>query len=71
VHASEAAQEGTKFRGMGVHEAARIGALAQAGEIVASKETLAGTASFQMSEPRTVTLKGLSEPIDVVTVEWH
>lgn len=39
VHASDATQVGRNFRGKGVHEAARIAALAEAGEILASRQT--------------------------------
>src|ERR671935_1898976 len=51
VHASGATQVGRNFSGKGVHEAARIAALAGGGEIFASKETVAGTRADH-SEPR-------------------
>ena len=70
VHVSDATQVGKDFRGRGVHEAARIAALAGPGEILASAATVAGT-SFTASEPRTVTLKGLADPVPVVSVEWR
>ncbi len=70
VHASEATQAGRDFKGKGVHEAARIAALAEGGEILSSRET-ATAAHAAVSEPRTVTLKGLSEPVEVVSVEWR
>jgi len=69
VHSADANQIGRDFRGKGVHEAARIAALGEGGEIIASKDTL--TARFPASEPRTVTLKGISEPIEVVSVNWR
>ena len=59
------------FRGKGVHEAARIAALAEGGEIVASKATVGSASQYPASEPRAVTLKGISEPIDVVTIDWR
>ncbi len=68
LHASDARQVGTNFRGKGVHEAARIAAVAGAGEIVASVGT-AGD-SDRTSGLRSLTLRGLSEPIDVVTIDW-
>ena len=71
VHASEAAQVGGNYRGVGVHEAARIGAAAAAGEILASAVTVAGQTAFSFSEPRTIDLKGLSEPVSIVSVEWR
>jgi len=69
VHASGATQVGRNFSGKGVHEAARIAALASGDEIFASAST-AVDARFPVSEPRTVSLRGTSEPVDVVTVDW-
>jgi class 3 adenylate cyclase len=71
VHASEAAQVGRNFRGKGVHEAARIAGLAEGGEIVASAATAGASSPYALSEPRPATLKGISEPIEVVSVEWR
>lgn len=69
VHAAGATQVGRDFTGIGVHEAARIAALAEGGQIVSSRST-AADGRFPISEPRTVTLRGTSESIDIVTVEW-
>jgi class 3 adenylate cyclase len=69
VHASGATQVGRNFTGKGVHEAARIAALAGGGEILASQATAAG-GRFPTTEARTVTLRGTSEAIEVVTVDW-
>jgi class 3 adenylate cyclase len=71
VHASEAAQVGRNFRGKGVHEAARIAALAEGGEIVASASTVGEASPYAVSDPHPVALKGISEPIDIVTVDWR
>jgi class 3 adenylate cyclase len=72
LHASEANQRGQRYSGKGVHEAARIGALAKAGEILASEGTAAETgARFALSDPRPVDLKGISGPVTVVSVEWR
>ena len=55
-----------------MHAAARIAALAEGGEILASRETVeSGSPGITLSAPRSVTLKGLSEPIEVVTVGWR
>jgi class 3 adenylate cyclase len=70
LHASDATQVGTNFRGKGVHEAARIAALAGGGEILASRDTVTGS-RFAFSDARQVNLKGISEPVEVVTVDWH
>jgi len=70
IHASGATQIGRNFAGRGVHEAARIAQLAEGGEIMASRETAAGT-RFPTGEVRSVTLRGMSEPIEVVAVAWR
>lgn len=70
LHASDATQVGANFSGKGVHEAARIAAKAGGGEILASAGTVAGT-PFPSSNPRAVELKGITEPISVVTVDWR
>jgi class 3 adenylate cyclase len=69
VHASDATRVGGDFRGKGVHEAARIAALGGGGDIVASAETVGE--GQQASAPRREVLRGLSEPVEVVTVEWR
>ena len=69
LHASDATQVGGDFHGKGVHEAARIAALGGAGEIVASVGTVGE--SHRTSGLRSAELKGLSEPIEVVNVEWR
>ena len=70
LHASGATQVGRDFSGKGVHEAARIAALADGDQIVASRAT-AADGRYPISEPRTVTLRGTSEPIEIVTVDWE
>jgi len=69
LHAADANQVGANYRGKGVHEASRIAGVAKGGEIVASRSTVGD--AFRTSEPRSELLKGLSEPIEVVTVDWH
>jgi class 3 adenylate cyclase len=69
LHAAGATQVGRNFSGKGVHEASRIAGLAEGGEIIASRETATG-GRFPISEPRTVELRGSSEPVEVVTVDW-
>jgi class 3 adenylate cyclase len=69
LHASDATRVGGDFHGKGVHEAARIAALGGAGEIVASVATVGE--SHRTSGLRSATLKGLSEPIEVVNVDWR
>jgi class 3 adenylate cyclase len=69
VHASGATQVGKNFSGKGVHEAARIAALADGDQIVASMTT-AADGRFPVSDPREVVLRGTSEPVEIVTVDW-
>jgi class 3 adenylate cyclase len=68
VHATSASQAGGRYRGRGVHEASRIASLAGPDEIVASRDTV--PAGFGVSEPREVVVKGISKPIEVVSVAW-
>jgi len=69
IHASGATQVGRNFTGKGVHEAARIAALADGGQILASVETVAGT-RFPFGTLRSVTLRGTSDPIEIAPVDW-
>src|SRR5438132_2642263 len=69
VHASGATQVGRNFSGKGVHEAARIAALADGNQILSSLSTAAG-GRFPTSEQEAVTLRGTSDPIEIVTIEW-
>ena len=61
---------GLDYRGKGVHEAARIGAVAQGSEVLASWHT-AQPCKFALSEPREVSLKGIAKPVQVVSVNWR
>ncbi len=70
LHRAEASAEGGDWTGMGVHVAARIGALAEGEEILVSRDTAEGSV-FEVSPPRSVSLKGVAEPVEVVAVEWR
>jgi class 3 adenylate cyclase len=71
VHASEANRRGGDYSGKGVHVAARIAALAGAGQILASADTATEAApSCPLSEPQAATLRGVSTEVDVVSVLW-
>lgn len=70
LHCAESTMKGGDYAGMGVHEAARIGAIATAGEIVASKVVVnAVRTRFPVSEFRTVALKGVPEPVEVASID--
>jgi class 3 adenylate cyclase len=71
LHASDANRRGGDYSGSGVHVAARIAALAEGGQILVSAQTAAAAgASYAHSEPRTVTLKGISEQVAVISIDW-
>jgi class 3 adenylate cyclase len=72
VHAAEANRRGQDYSGGEVHKAARIAALAEGGEILASVATVAvADWDFKVSEPRVVALKGVTEPVAVSRIEWR
>ena len=73
LHAGGAfAKDEGDYGGQGVHAAARIGALAGAGEILASSDTLADTAiRYSVKNTRSVELKGIAEPVQVVSISWQ
>jgi adenylate cyclase len=72
IHTTAATKSGRTFRGKGVHEAARIASLAEGGEIVASHDTAASSArSIPVSDAREVRLKGISDPVEIVTIDWR
>jgi class 3 adenylate cyclase len=73
LHSAEATRDGRDYSGHGVHVAARIGGAASAQEILVSGDVLeqAGPSRFKVSEPRALTLKGVSEPVDVRAIDWR
>jgi class 3 adenylate cyclase len=72
VHAAEATAAGDDYSGLGVHEAARVGAVAEGGEILATASTVAAaTTPVDTGEEREVSLKGLPHPVRVVPIGWR
>jgi class 3 adenylate cyclase len=71
VHAADASRSGGTYTGMGVHVAARIGALAHGGEILASAVTVDALGGVEAGDRRAASLKGVSEPVEVVSVRWR
>jgi class 3 adenylate cyclase len=73
LHTAEATHSGGSYRGKGVHEAARVGALADRDEILVTKQTLqaAGAMSVSVAETRSVTLKGIKDQVEVASVQWQ
>lgn len=72
LHTADAHRRGDDYSGLAVHAAARIAGTASAEEIVASAATLEGAGqNAGPSGRRALTLKGLSDPIEVATVAWR
>ncbi len=75
VHAGGAFRTGadsSDYGGQDVHVASRVGGAAAAGEILVSGETLDGVGgAYRLSAPRTETLKGIGQPIELVSVAWR
>jgi class 3 adenylate cyclase len=72
LHATEAAEVAGNFHGKGVHEAARIGALAEGGEILVSTSTLeCVNAAVKLADQREVELKGVSGPVSIASLVWR
>jgi class 3 adenylate cyclase len=69
IHRSEAVVLEGVHRGVGMHVAARIGARAEGGEIVASAATVDGL-PVEVASRATVELKGIEAPVELVTVAW-
>ncbi|MFL5736823.1 MAG: adenylate/guanylate cyclase domain-containing protein [Actinomycetota bacterium] len=70
LHVADANQRSGDYSGKGVHVAARIAALAGAGEIFASAETVAEDRPCPVSEPRSVSLKGVADDVSIVSIVW-
>ncbi len=71
VHAAAASRDGGQYTGMGVHVAARIGALAGGGEILASASTVEALEGLEVRDRHPASLKGVSDPVDVLSVGWR
>lgn len=70
IHAGEARLDGKAYVGRTVHLAARLLGIAEAGEIVASGSVVAATGWPAVGPARSVLLKGVSEPVEVMSVRW-
>ena len=72
LHAAAATRDSSGYQGKGVHEAARISAQAEEGEILVSAKTLAGTIlRFPASAAQLVELRSVSERIELVAIDWR
>lgn len=70
LHFAEATSRAGDYFGMGVNEAARIGAVAGGGEVLISESSIDGT-DFPVSEVREMTLKGIKAPVKVASLDWR
>jgi class 3 adenylate cyclase len=70
LHSAEANRRGDDFSGVGVHLAARVAALANGGEILATAVTLADAGDVSASGSREASLKGVSAPVTLASVTW-
>jgi len=71
MHTADAHRRGLDYTGFGIHEAARIGGVAGADEILVSAATLESAAKAYPSEKRTVLLKDIAEPVEVASIDWR
>lgn len=72
VHTADTHQRGLDYAGVGIHEAARVGALAAGGEILTTRSTLDRTThGFGAGNARRVELKGIAETVEVLTIAWR
>lgn len=72
LHEGQATQRDGDYFGMGVNVAARIGAQAGAAEILTSGETIAAARkTIPTSETRSITLKGITDPVEIVSIPWR
>ncbi|HEX2109993.1 MAG TPA: hypothetical protein VHF67_00440, partial [Gaiellaceae bacterium] len=70
VHTDGALEQGGQYRGRGVHTAARVGAAADAREILATEASV-GSFPVKTTHRRTIALKGIRERVAVCSVEWQ
>jgi class 3 adenylate cyclase len=69
AHEAEATRSFDDYGGRGVHEAARIAALATGGEVLVSTRTVESAGSrHPVTETRSAMLKGLAEPVDIASL---
>ncbi|HET7646621.1 MAG TPA: adenylate/guanylate cyclase domain-containing protein [Candidatus Limnocylindria bacterium] len=72
IHLAEATRSGLDYIGLGVNQAARIGAAAGGGEILASAATVAAAGrAVPEAGRRAIRLKGVEQPVEVVSIAWR
>ncbi len=73
VHTGEVTVDGKEYRGQGVHLAARVASAATGEEVVASDAAVeaAGRLPYDVSEGTRTSLKGISDPVVLHTIDWR
>jgi class 3 adenylate cyclase len=70
LHTADANRRGADYSGVGVHVASRVSAMARADEILASRATLEEAGDPATTDVRSVSLKGVAEPVDVASIAF-
>jgi class 3 adenylate cyclase len=71
IHSARATARGADFIGRGVHQAARLAAAAEGGEVLVSVATLATAGEqFTAVDARDLVLRGFADPLAVASVRW-
>jgi class 3 adenylate cyclase len=71
MHTAPATRRGLDYAGYGIHEAARVGSIADGGEIIVSAATIESAGTSYRTQKRSVALKDIPEPVEVVSVDWR
>lgn len=71
MHTAPAHRRGLDYAGFGIHEAARIGSVAEGGEILVTPTTIESAGRTYPTAKRGVALKDIPELTEVVAVAWR
>jgi class 3 adenylate cyclase len=73
LHTATATRRGSNYSGRGVHVASRVGAAADREEILVATSVIeaAETIPYPLSDARSLTLKGVQQPVEVRAVDWR
>ena len=70
LHTAEATVRGSDYSGKGVHVAARVGALAGGGEILATAAVLDEAEQIATTTRRAEQVRGVAEPVEIAAIAW-
>lgn len=71
LHGGSAAMVDGTLTGADVHKAARVAGTGKPGEIVVTEVILGAIAGFRTSGRRSMSLKGIVEPVEVASIDWR